>query len=280
MGLDVNESEFDARRIQLFAPLGERACRIAGLAPVDPSSSGASPRPLVQFLNIAEAVLQSPSPAAVSTLARHAALDLECATAQTMIAFANILEAHDPFTSGHSRRVGKLARLVGATLGACEPDGHELERAGLLHDIGKLGIPEAILNKPGPLTPEEFERVKTHPRLGHRMLRPVAALRGVLDGILYHHENWDGSGYPMELAGEQIPLQARILRVVDTFDAMTSARPYRGAVSVRVTLRTIADGAGTEFDPQIVRALLHTIRQMRGPQRSDVWAALPATVTH
>lgn len=233
------------------------------------------------FLNIAQAVIDAPSPAGVAALAESADAALEAATSQSLIAFANIMEAHDPFTAGHSRRVGRLARLIGTSLGLDDAERDDLERAGLLHDIGKLGIPEAILNKPGPLTAEEFERVKTHPRVGHRILRPVQALRGALDGVLHHHENWDGSGYPMGLTGQDIPLQARILRVVDAFDAMTSARPYRDALPVRVSLRMLDEGAGIHFDPEIVRALLAAIRRMRGPQREDVWAKIGrVTISH
>lgn len=276
----MTEPGFIASTIRLLPrdvePAAEAAPHVApaGAAPELPALRA-------PFLNIAEAVIQAPSAAGVVALAESADAALEAATSQSLIAFANIMEAHDPFTAGHSRRVGRLARLIGTSLGLSDAERDDLERAGLLHDIGKLGIPEAILNKPGPLTTEEFDRVKTHPRVGHRILRPVLALRGVLDGVLHHHENWDGSGYPLGLTGRETPLQARILRVVDAFDAMTSARPYRQALPVRVSLRTLDEGAGIHFDPDVVRALLEAIRRMRGPQREDVWATLGRmTITH
>jgi HD-GYP domain-containing protein (c-di-GMP phosphodiesterase class II) len=152
---------------------------------------------------------------------------LQQASLETVGALANAIEARDHYTGGHSERVGWLATLAGKTLELPPGDLQMLEWSGLLHDVGKIGIPEHILNKPGRLTPGEFQQIKRHPRLGHDVLAPVSSLKPVLEAVLYHHENFDGSGYPNGLRGAEIPMLARILHTVDIFDALTSTRSYR-----------------------------------------------------
>jgi len=165
------------------------------------------------------------------------------------------IDKKDHYTSGHSERVGFLTRLTAAELGVPPAEQQTMEWAGLLHDIGKIGIPEEILCKPGKLTPEEFEIIKQHPRMGYEILRPIASLGVILDGVQYHHEYPDGSGYPEGLKGDRIPLVARIIHVADMFDALTSSRSYRQAHSVERATEIIRQEAGKRVDPRVAEAL-------------------------
>jgi HD-GYP domain-containing protein (c-di-GMP phosphodiesterase class II) len=190
--------------------------------------------------------------------------------AQTVRALANTLEARDRYTSGHSQRVARLARLTGAALGLDAGRLRTLEWAGMLHDVGKLGVPEAILNKPGRLNPGEWELVRRHPALSYDVVRPVRSLAPILDGVLHHHENYDGSGYPAGLAGDAIPLAARIIHVVDIFDALTSPRAYRDALPFDAALRELRAGAGWITDPYVTHIFLDALARCRdGQQDAD-----------
>ena len=133
--------------------------------------------------------------------------------------------------------------------------------AAILHDVGKIGIPEKILNKPGPLNDEEFEIIKLHPEKGHNILQPLKQLSASLPGILHHHERYDGRGYPQGLSGEEIPLPARIIAVADTFDAITSHRPYRPAKQQQEALTIIEAVAGTQLDPNLAQVFIEIIRE-------------------
>jgi HD-GYP domain-containing protein (c-di-GMP phosphodiesterase class II) len=166
------------------------------------------------------------------------------------------IEARDPYTRGHSNRVSALAEIVARRLGWQRTKLPELTLGGLLHDVGKLNLDEAVLRKPGPLTESEFAEVKRHPQAGARMIRGFEQLRPALPYILFHHERWDGRGYPSGRSREQIPVGARIVAVVDAFDAMISLRPYRPPLSVRTALAEVERNAGTQFDPAVVRAFL------------------------
>jgi HD-GYP domain-containing protein (c-di-GMP phosphodiesterase class II) len=179
---------------------------------------------------------------------------LERSAVETVAALANVIDARDPYTRGHSERVGLLAGCIARQLGQSNEQARDMEWAGLLHDVGKIGVAERILNKAGPLTQVETEQVQQHPRLSYEVIRPVTCLQPVLGAVLHHHENFDGSGYPDALAGECIPIGARILRVADTFDAMTSDRAYREGMNFGKALQTIRDGAGREFDPAVTAA--------------------------
>jgi len=181
---------------------------------------------------------------------------LQQASLETVGALANAIEARDNYTRGHSERVSYLAALTGRALGLSADELQMLEWAGLLHDVGKIGIPERILNKPGELEPAEFEQIKRHPWLGYEVLRPVSSLKAVLDAVLYHHENHDGSGYPDGLCGDQIPLPAQILHVVDIFDALTSSRSYRAGLAVEEALSVLADGMHRITEPKITMAFI------------------------
>jgi HD-GYP domain-containing protein (c-di-GMP phosphodiesterase class II) len=171
-------------------------------------------------------------------------------------ALVNAIDQKDNYTYGHSERVGFLAKVTGQALGMPTKQLQELEWAGLLHDVGKIGIPEHVLNKPGRLTEEEFALIKEHPGRSYEVLKPVASLEPVLDAVLHHHENPDGTGYPKGLKGEDIPLMARIIHVVDVFDALTSTRSYRGAYDTERAIDIMKKDAGTKLDAQIVECFL------------------------
>jgi len=174
----------------------------------------------------------------------------------TLEGWARTLELRDNETEGHSRRVSdltlKLARMVGVT----DEELVHIRRGTLLHDIGKMGIPDEILHKPGPLTPEEWMIMKQHPIFAYQLLKPITYLEKAIEIPYCHHERWDGSGYPRGLQGEQIPLAARIFMVVDVYDALRSDRPYRTAWSEEETRNYIKQNAGTLFDPRIVEQFL------------------------
>jgi HD-GYP domain-containing protein (c-di-GMP phosphodiesterase class II) len=164
------------------------------------------------------------------------------------------IDAKDPYTGGHSERVAFLSWSLARALGLGEDTADRIRVAGLVHDIGKIGVPEAILCKAGRLTDEEFEAIKRHPEIGHRILRDIDPFQDVLPGVLHHHERWDGRGYPHKLAGDKIPMIARIIGLADTFDAMSSTRSYRPALPRDHVLRELERGAGSQFDPRIVEA--------------------------
>lgn len=180
---------------------------------------------------------------------------------QTIKALAQILEARDSYTHGHSERVARYARGIGEVMGLDRKTLQLIEKASLLHDIGKIGIRDAVLYKPGALEPEERLAIERHPAIGDDILQPIAFLREALDVVRYHHEHWDGTGYPAGLKGEEIPLVARIVAVADAFDAMTSNRPYRQAFSREEAIAELRRMAGIQFDPQVVKAFLKFIEE-------------------
>jgi len=169
------------------------------------------------------------------------------------------VQAKDAYTHGHSDRVAEYTVALASTLGLPPEEEENLRVTALLHDIGKVGIREEVLHKPGPLTPDEFEHVKTHPLVAERILRPITELGEIVDGIKHEHESWDGSGYPSGLRGDEIPLSSRIIAVVDAFHAMTSDRPYRRAMSVAEALDILRQGAGKQWDARIVDAWLEIV---------------------
>ncbi len=166
---------------------------------------------------------------------------------------ARTLDARDPYTAGHSLRVAHYSRAVGDKMGLDERDLDVIETGARLHDIGKIGIPDAVLQKPGRLTDEEFEIIKAHPQIGKRMLKRVGGFEPYLPVIEFHHENHDGTGYPYGMRGKDIPLSARIVHVADAYDAMTSHRTYRKAMEHDRALRILRENSGTQFDPEVVK---------------------------
>ena len=177
------------------------------------------------------------------------------------------LDAKDSYTYGHSERVARIAVELGRELGLAGDELSDIYLAGLLHDVGKIGIRDSVLGKVEPLTVEEFEHIKQHVTIGYAILSDLRPIRNLLPGVLYHHEHWDGNGYPDGLAGEAIPLLARILSVADAYDAMSTNRPYRDALPCRKVEEILTKGAGTQWDKRIVEAFqrcrhrIHTIRQ-------------------
>ena len=169
---------------------------------------------------------------------------------------ASALAARDPSTAAHCSRVTFLSRRLAAWLGWDEEQLRSLNVGAPLHDIGKVTISQALLRKRGPLKPHELAEIRTHPAAGAKLIGPVGPARDALPFVLYHHERWDGDGYPTGRGGAEIPYGARVLAVVDAFDAMTSDRPYRRALPVEAAVEEVARCAGGQFDPAVARAFI------------------------
>jgi len=185
--------------------------------------------------------------------------ELRTAYEATLEGWARALELRDYETQGHSQRVTEMAVALAKAIGVSGNDLEYIRWGALLHDIGKMGIPDSILLKPAQLTDLEQEQMREHPQYAYEMLSRINYLRPALDIPYYHHEKWDGTGYPLGLEGDQIPLAARIFAVVDVWDALTSKRPYRPAWSTDKAYCYISELAGTHFDPEIVKVFLQTI---------------------
>jgi putative two-component system response regulator len=174
------------------------------------------------------------------------------------------VEARDPYTEGHCDRLSRYARDLGRHLGLSDEDGTALRRGGVLHDLGKISIPDAILKKGSDLTPDEWQIMRQHPLIGENIVRPLRSMRRVLPIIRHHHEHWDGSGYPDGLHGEDIPLLARILQVVDVYDALRTARPYKPAIPHEQTQETmLREARAGLWDERLVRAFFSLLAQQR-----------------
>jgi putative nucleotidyltransferase with HDIG domain len=186
------------------------------------------------------------------------------ATERLLAAFTGL----DAEARAHARRVQGYSVALGRRVGLGETDLDALADASLLHDIGKLSVPRHILNKPGPLTPEEFHQVKQHSAVGARIVARARLSATVVAIIRHHHENWDGTGYPDRMAERETPVGARVLMVVDCFDALTSDRPYRGRLSVDAAVQIIAGRRGTMYDPRVVDAFLRA-RPSELPTRTN-----------
>jgi putative nucleotidyltransferase with HDIG domain len=180
---------------------------------------------------------------------------LEANSFASIEALAWAIDARDPYTYGHSARVARLSLEIARAVGLQPDELGTLGRAALLHDIGKIGVADRVLRKPGPLTKREVIAMRAHPVIGYEMLKGLQFLESSLRGIRHHHEHWDGTGYPDGLRGDDIPLAVRILTVADALDALTSDRPYRAAMSFSAAVATIEAGAGIQFDPAVIRAL-------------------------
>ena len=181
---------------------------------------------------------------------------LEDTYRSTLEALGSAIDTRDVATQAHSRRVRGYTLMIARAHGVPEADLGDLERGVLLHDIGKIGIPDAILFKPGPLTPDEWRIMQRHPDIGRQLIEKIPFLHDAVPIVYHHHERWDGTGYPLGLRGEAIPLGARIFAVADTFDAMTFDRPYSKAVSFQRAREEIRRCAGTHFDPAVVATFL------------------------
>lgn len=184
----------------------------------------------------------------------HKSEDLRRAYLDILTVVSNSIEAKDAYTLGHTWRVTRYAQEIARELGWGEERLEEIEMGGVLHDIGKIGIPDSILKKPGPLTVEEYDVMKKHPEIGAKMLEGIQFLDPVIPYILSHQERFDGNGYPLGLAGTQIPEQGRLMAIADTFDAITSTRVYRPRQSPELACQEIQKHSGTQFDPDYVNA--------------------------
>ena len=182
--------------------------------------------------------------------------ELERAYLDTIGILRQTVEAKDPYTRGHSDRVSEYSVLIGKKLGLDEKTLHILKIGGLFHDIGKIGIPDSILLKPGKLTDDEYSEIKNHPSIGAHILGSAEIFKDIIPIVKHHHERYDGNGYPSRLKGEEIPYIARIAAVADTFDAMTSRRSYRGPIDIEHVKEEIKRCEGTQFDPQIAEVFL------------------------
>jgi HD-GYP domain-containing protein (c-di-GMP phosphodiesterase class II) len=165
------------------------------------------------------------------------------------------IDAKDPYTSGHSERVARIAVRLAEELGMSPTQRGDLYLTGLLHDVGKIGVDDAVLKKPGPLTPEEYRQIQAHVEIGVHILADLKKLNHLLPGVRHHHESLDGTGYPCGLAGDAIPWEARILAVADSFDAMSSTRPYRRRLTSSQIDEILRKGSGLQWDPKVVDAL-------------------------
>lgn len=186
---------------------------------------------------------------------------LESSYVETLESLANALEAKDAYTAGHSERVARWAVMIARKLGLSEPDVEELRAMAILHDIGKIGMPERILNKPGPLTREEMELVKTHPVTGAQILEPIKSFQHYVPIVRHHHEWFNGHGYPDQVGGGELPLTVWIAATADAFDAMTSNRPYRRMQTMEFAFEQLTEGIESQFNPECVKAFMDLLRE-------------------
>ncbi|MBQ6695269.1 MAG: HD-GYP domain-containing protein [Lachnospiraceae bacterium] len=187
--------------------------------------------------------------------------EFESIVNQSFKMFANLIDAKDPYTLGHSRRVALYSKELAKRMGISQEERDRLYYIALLHDIGKIGITDAILNKKGKLTPEERAEIEKHVTIGGAILKDFTALKGIAEGAKYHHERYDGTGYATGIKGEKIPLFARIIAVADSFDAMSSERCYRPKLEMPVIIEELKNGSGTQFDPKIAALMLEMIEE-------------------
>jgi HD-GYP domain-containing protein (c-di-GMP phosphodiesterase class II) len=176
----------------------------------------------------------------------------------TLASLSAAIEGRDPYLKGHSARVTAYAEALARRLGWSDGKLDELRMGGALHDVGKLAVREHVLRKPGPLAADEEAELRRHPAEGVRLLAGIERFRPALPYVLFHHERWDGQGYPTRRRGTQIPVEARVLALADAFDAMISTRSYRAALPVDYALAEVATGSGTQFDPELAELFLET----------------------
>ncbi|HSN56014.1 MAG TPA: HD domain-containing phosphohydrolase [Candidatus Sulfomarinibacteraceae bacterium] len=192
---------------------------------------------------------------------------------ETIRTLAAAIDAKDPYTKGHSERVSSYSMAIARHLGLSFDDVFHVRIAAILHDVGKLGIEDSILNKPGGLTDDEYEVMRRHPDIGAQIMAPISKLKTIIPGIRNHHETWDGRGYPDRLEGEGIPMVARIIGVADTFDAMTTNRPYQRAMPLEYVTQKLRAMAGSRFDPRVVDAFVAAV------EAGDITPPEPAAAT-
>jgi putative two-component system response regulator len=187
--------------------------------------------------------------------------EVESLSLHVVHTIADAIDAKDAYTKGHSGRVADYSKEIAKRFGYSLERQEEIYMMGLLHDVGKIGVPDAVINKPGRLTDEEFEIIKTHPARGARILQNIEEMPKLATGAHWHHERYDGTGYPDGLSGEDIPEEARIIAVADAYDAMTSNRSYRGVIPQDVVKEELMKGSGTQFDPRFASIMLDIIAE-------------------
>jgi len=192
---------------------------------------------------------------------RQAHTEIAQSYLQTIQALAQALDAKDSYTAGHSRRVSRFAYLLARRMGLSREKCEDVRDGALMHDIGKIGVPERVLLKPGRMTEEEITLIQMHPVIGAQILEPVKPLRRYIPSVKHHHERWDGKGYPDGLQAEEIPVEARITLIADTFDAITSDRPYRSAKPLDLAVDQFSKFSGKQFDPECVRIFLEILEE-------------------
>jgi len=203
---------------------------------------------------------------------RQAHDELRGAYVEFVGSLANALDARDRYTAGHSQRVSDLSCAIASAMDLPAAKIEELRIGALLHDIGKIGISDAVLQKPGRLTDEEFDLIKQHPVIGRRILQGVRGFVPYLNAVEFHHENWDGTGYPSQQAATETPVEARIIHVADAYDAMTTNRSYRRGMSREKAMSILIEYAGTQFDPHVVALfseLSDDVLNLREPEAGD-----------
>jgi HD-GYP domain-containing protein (c-di-GMP phosphodiesterase class II) len=210
----------------------------------------------------------------------HLVADLKCAADENRALFLNSIQMlagavdeRDPYTRGHSDRVTRYSVAIAGDMGLTQDEIEKVRVAAQLHDVGKIGIEDRILKKPGPLTSDEYQLMKVHTLKGANILRPVEQLAALIPGVELHHETLDGRGYPHGLKGDEVPVIARIIMVADTFDAMTTDRPYQAAMDPAYAVQYVNSMAGSKFDPAVVKAMTQIF------ERGDLLAAVPMPAT-
>lgn len=266
-GLESQEQQLSANgyvRSLILLPLARHDHRFGWLLAVNrragsrQSDDAGMPLPGMDEFGTVEVGMLRSAAVLLTTHAHNAALfrEKEELLVGTIKSLVRTLEARDSYTRGHSDRVAAVARIIAREVGYSNERTERLHLTGLLHDIGKVGVPDQVLNKPGRLNDDEHGAIQQHPEIGYEILRSIPSLKDVLPGVLHHHECLDGTGYPHGLRGDEIPLDARILAVADAFDAMTSDRPYRSGMPVSRAISILTEGAGQQWDPEIVAVFL------------------------
>jgi HD-GYP domain-containing protein (c-di-GMP phosphodiesterase class II) len=222
---------------------------------------------------LAEQAAMAIEQANLLTRVRSYASELELSYDSTLKALMAALDTKDAVTEGHSERVAHLTVAVARELGIPEEQLTDVERGALLHDVGKIGVPDSVLRKPQALSRKEWQAMQKHPLLSGILVSKVGVLEGALPILLYHHERYDGQGYPFGLLGDKIPLEARIFAVVDAYDAMTSDRPYRAALPHQEAMAEIVSNAGTQFDPAVTEAFAAVVERMHAGDKEAKEAA-------
>ena len=220
-----------------------------------------------------EALLSVGDQSSVAVENRHLQRELQSAYVSTVSMLADAVEAKDPYTHGHCEMASRYARLVAQRMGLAGRDLSVVCYSALLHDVGKIGVSDGVLNKPGPLLPEEVELMRAHVRVGHDLLCNVPALRSVAEVVLHHHEWYDGTGYPDGLRGDEIPLPSRIVAAVDAYCAMVTRRSYKEAYTAERAREELARCAGTQFDPRVVESLLAVLQSPEAVDADDDYDA-------